>query len=190
MTNVTSRTLAKSLQISHGNLEYHFPNKEALLKAIYSQMKKGISVVYEERGRAEDPFLHFNELLVKLEIFHNTYSFFNLDVLEISRNFEVVNELLKKTFQIRKEQMAHFYKRFMEYGYFHDEINPGMYMRLQHTIRILITFWKSQQEVLPYFISIQNNTMSTYIWELLMPHMTKKGLKAYKDFILNSVEKI
>ena len=190
VTNVPSRTLAKSLQISHGNLEYHFPNKEALLLAIYSQMKKDISEVYEERGYVDDPFLHFNELLVKLELFHNTYSFFNLDVLEISRNFEEVNGLLKKTFQIRKDQMAHFYERFMEYGYFQDEIIPGMYMRLQHTIRILVTFWKSQQEVLPYFISIQNSTMSTYIWELLMPHMTEKGLKAYENLILNTVEKI
>jgi hypothetical protein len=72
----------------------------------------------------------------------------------------------------------------MEFGYFKDEPNSGMYVRLQHTIRILITFWNSQQEVLPYFETTQNNTMSIYIWELLIPHMTKKGQETYKNLIL------
>ena len=151
--------------------------------AIYEQMKKDISDVYEENKITSDPFLPFNELLLSLETFHEKYSFFNLDVLEISRNYSNVNTLLKKTFQVRKEQMTHFYERFTEVSYFKDEINPGMYMRLQHTIRILITFWKSQQEVLPYFAKEQNGTMSTYIWELLMPHMTERGLKAYNQLV-------
>lgn len=190
VTNVTSRDLARSLEMSHGNLEYHFPNKEGLLLAIYGQMKKDISEVYQERGLSIDPFSHFEELLAKLEILHNKYSFFNLDVLEILRNYSKVNLLLKQTFQVRKEQMAHFYSRFREEGYFKEEIHPGMYLRLQHTIRILITFWKSQQEVLPYFALVQNNTMSTYIWELLMPHMTEKGLKAYENLVLTNAEKV
>ena len=188
--NITSRDLAKSLRMSHGNVEYHFPNKESLLKAIYDQMKREISGVYEEVKTPIDPFLHFNELLVRLEAFHKAYSFFNLDVLEISRNYKEVNQLLKNTFQIRRTQMIHFYGRFKEFGYFKEEINQGMYLRLEHTVRILITFWDSQREILPYFTLAQQGTMSTYIWELLVPHMTKKGMKAYRELVLNSVEDI
>ncbi len=151
--------------------------------AIYKQMKKDISKVYEEKETAADPFLLFNELLLSLETFHEKYSFFNLDVLEISRNYGEVNALLKKTFQVRKEQMTLFYERFREKGYFEEEIIPGLYRRLQHTIRILITFWNSQQEVLPYFAREQKGTMSTYIWELLLPHMTENGLKAHNQLV-------
>lgn len=179
VTNVSSRDIAAELSISHGNLEYHFKNKETLLMAIYEQMKKEISGIYENKEFISDPFIHFNELLIQLENLHKTYSFFNLDVLEISRNFEKVNELLKHTFQIRKDQMSHFYKRFRDYGYFKKEKQSGTYMRLQHTIRILITFWNSQQEILPYFSSKQHEPMSVYVWELLLPHMTDKGVNAY-----------
>jgi AcrR family transcriptional regulator len=187
VTNVTSRDLADSLGISHGNLEYHFKNKEVLLMAIYKQMRNDISEVYEEKGMNRDPFEHFNELLMKLEHFHDKYSFFNLDVLEISRNFKKVDNLLKKTFQIRREQMALFFRRFMDYGYFKAEIKEGHYMRLQHTIRIIITFWKSQNEVLPYSAFTANSNMTTYVWELLLPHMTSKGFLAYENLtpILN-----
>jgi len=189
VTNVTSRDLADSLGISHGNLEYHFKNKEVLLMAIYKQMRKDISGVYEEKVVDGDPFVHFNDLLVNLESFHDKYSFFNLDVLEISRNFKQVDNLLKKTFQIRREQMALFFRRFMEYGYFNSEIKEGIYMRLQHTIRIIITFWKSQNEVLPYSAFAANSTLTTYIWDLLLPHMTSRGLSAYRKLNPDSNQK-
>ena len=183
VTNITSRDIAKVLQISHGNLEYHFPNKEALLMAIYKQMKKDISQVYKIGERSDNPFLHFNELLIKLEKFHNDYLFFNLDVLEISRNYPKVSALLNKTFQVRKTQMSHFYDRFNELGYFRREIIPGMYARLQNTIRIIITFWKSQQEVLPNLENNHEKKMTTYIWELLIPHMTEKGFQVYNSTV-------
>ena len=155
--------------------------------AIYKQMRNDISEVYEEKEVNRDPFEHFHELLMNLERFHDKYSFFNLDVLEISRNFKSVDNLLKKTFRIRGEQMALFFRRFMDYGYFKAELKEGNYMWLQHTIRIIITFWKSQKEVLPYSAFTANCTMTTYIWELLLPYMTSKGLLAHEKLnpILN-----
>ncbi|MFV0565456.1 MAG: TetR/AcrR family transcriptional regulator [Flavobacteriaceae bacterium] len=179
LMNVTSRSLASDLGISHGNLEYHFPNKEALIKAIYKQMRKEISGIYKLEDEAVNPFVRFNNLLLELEHFNIKYSFFNLDVLEISRNYPEVNKLLKQTFLIRSEQEALFYRRFKECNYFKDETVPGMYKRLQHTVRILITFWNSQQSVLPK--QDTSVSMSVYIWELLVPHMTDAGLAAYYD---------
>lgn len=177
--NITKRDIAKSLSISVGNLDYHYKNKEALLKAIYKQMRRDISEVY--MAKDIDPFVQFNELLLALEKLNDTYSFFNLDLLEISRNFKEVDTLLKKTFLIRREQVAYFIKLFKEYDYFKPEINEGMYMRLQKTMRILITFWKSQQEILSNYTSTKSEDMSLYIWELLLPHMTEKGLEAYNN---------
>ncbi len=185
--NVTSRDIAKVLNISHGNLDYHFPNKEALLLAIYRQMKSDASRIYDEENLIQHPFLNFNNLLLGLETFHEKYLFFNLDVLEISRKYKKVSILLNKTFQIRKSQMSLFYKAFMDLGYFKEESTPGMYTHLQHTVRVLITFWCSQKEILPYNEEIQKTSMSTYIWELLIPHMTKKGLKAYKELSLINI---
>lgn len=190
LTNVTSRDLAQSLEMSHGNLEYHFKTKENLLKAIYIQMKADISEVYEQIGASEDALVRFNELIIRLEKFHRTYSFFNLDVLEISRNYPELNKLLAQTFQVRKEQMTHFYHRFEELGYFKKELHPGIYIRLQHTVRILITFWNSQKEVLPYFETAQKATMSSYIWDLLLPHMTEEGLITYHNIVLENTETV
>lgn len=189
VTNVTSRDLAQALDMSHGNLEYHFANKEVLLKAIYGRMRDEVSKSYGEMDTAVDPLIRFNELLLRLEQLNATYSFFNLDVLEISRNFTDVDGLLKKTFLVRKKQTALFFSQFREKRYLKAELRPGMYLRLQHTLRILITFWQSQQEVLSHFAELPDNSMRTHIWELLVPNMTDKGLRIYHEHIESTIEK-
>ena len=183
LSNVTIRDIAKSMGISHGNLNYHFPNREILLISIYKLMTKDASKVYDRIVLSENPFLYFNELLQGLEIFHNKYKFFNLDVLEISRHYPKVSELLNTTFQIRKSQMRLFFQKGIEQGYFKDD-NSEKYIRLQHTIRILITFWSSQKEILTSANASENSSMSVFIWDLLIPHMSKKGLQAYNKTVL------
>lgn len=183
VTNVSSRNLSSELGISHGNLEYHFKVKADLINAIYDKMRSEISEVYEEGDIDRDPFEHFQSLLSTLENFQNTYLFFNLDLLEISRKFPEVKKKLDDTLQLRKRQTAFMIKRFVESKYFKEEPFDGCYLRLQHTIRILITFWKSQEEILVSYPSSKTNEMSLHIWSLLQPHLTREGLVAYDELI-------
>jgi AcrR family transcriptional regulator len=185
ITNVTSRDIAREIGISHGNLEYHFKNKEVLLNAIYDDMRSGISTVYEQNDFDLDPLQHFQNLLSQLEILNEKYLFFNLDILEIARKFPHVKAKLDQTLQLRKTQTSHIIKRFIESNYFKPEPSKGYYLRLQHIIRILITFWKSQEEILVSYSSANSNEMSRHIWDLLLPHMTVKGYNAYKNLIEN-----
>ena len=159
-SNITSRHIAAEIKISHGNLEYHFPNKESLLFAIYEQMREEVSSFYTSQdGEASNPVEHLHKLLVRLEEFQWKYKFFNLDVLEISRNYEKVNLLLKDTLQIRKTQMSGLFQRFVGQQYMKPEPVTGYYYRVQHTIRILITFWNSQEVVLSNFDFNQRGEM-------------------------------
>jgi len=180
-SNITSRHIASEIKISHGNLEYHFPNKESLLFAIYEQMREEISSFYSSQdAEATNPVEHLHKLLVRLEEFQWKYKFFNLDVLEISRNYEQVNLLLKDTLQIRKTQMSGLFQRFVSLQYMKQEPATGYYYRVQHTIRILITFWNSQEVVLSNFDFNQRGEMVRHIWDLLLPHFTEKGIREYE----------
>lgn len=184
LSNVTSRHIATSIKISHGNLEYHFPNKEALLLAIYEQMRAEVSSYYS--GSDEDiqhPIAYLHRILVRLEEFQSKYKFFNLDVLEISRNFEKVNALLKDTLLIRKNQMTELLQKCVSLEYMKPEPREGFYNRLQHTIRILITFWNSQEVVLSNFDLSKKGEMVRHIWDLITPHFTPSGLAEYRTVI-------
>lgn len=186
LSNVTSRHIAAEINISHGNLEYHFPNKEALLLAIYQQMRQEVSGFYEDQANdISNPVEYLHKILVRLEEFQGKYMFFNLDVLEISRNYVKVNLLLKDTLQIRMIQMKALFQKFVELNYMEQEPAPGYYTRLQHTIRILITFWKSQEAVLTNFDFSRKGEMVKHVWELLIPHFTEKGKARYQSVIEN-----
>jgi len=183
ITNVSSRDVSKELGISHGNLEYHFKNKTVLLNAIYEKMSEDISHVYRAEDMNIDPLEHFQNLLNELEKLQETYSFFNLDVIEIARKYPEVKLKLDSTLHLRKNQTAVILSRFIDSAYFKPEIEQGYYQRLQHVIRILITFWKSQEEILVSFSSAKTNEMSQHIWDLLIPHMTEKGYEVYLKLI-------
>ncbi|WP_417444560.1 TetR/AcrR family transcriptional regulator [Joostella sp.] len=176
--NVTSRSLAKKIGISHGNLDYHFNTKEALLIAIYEQMREEMTASYEFKEDQFSSFEHFHRLMMHIDKFQSKYRFFNLDVLEISRSNPEVAKILKGTLVNRKEQMQQFFNRFLEEGLIvmNEDIS---FERLQHTIRIIITFWLPQQELLIGYKTDQTGIMPKYIWELLIPVMTIQGKKEY-----------
>lgn len=180
MRNVTSRILAERLNISHGNLEYHFKNKEILLKAIYQKMREDISGSYDDLGNTSQPIIRFNTLLANLEPFLEKYAFFNRDILEISRAYPEIHDLLEKTLLLRRKQTQNFFESFAIKGYLKPELVPGIYIRLQHTIRIIITFWNTQQEVLPYDKPEEVKSLLQQVWDLILPHLSEKGMDEYK----------
>lgn len=180
-SNISSRDIAQELDMSHGNLEYHYKNKEAILHAIYDRMKGEVSAYFSEIDPSQEPFKQFDTLLKKLDHFQNKYLFFNLDIIEISRQYPKLKKKVETTIQIRKDQMNASFMLFIKCGYIRKEPNAGFYQRLQHKIRILITFWISQEVILKNFDPTQNISMSHSIWDLLLPHLTEKGLVIYQQ---------
>ncbi|MDN5202150.1 TetR/AcrR family transcriptional regulator [Fulvivirgaceae bacterium BMA10] len=183
VNNVTSRHIAQQIGISHGNLEYHFKNKEELIRAIYEQMRNEMSVAYTLDDVQNVSLIHFHQLLLRLESFQHRYKFFNLDVLEISRKFPKVNKLISKTLRFRKDQIQTIFNQFVEQGLLKSEENKGDYLRLQHNIRIIITFWLAQKEVVTSFSFGKEGEMSRHIWGLLVPFMTSKGKEIFHDLM-------
>jgi AcrR family transcriptional regulator len=188
-SNITSRDIAKELEMSHGNLEYHYKNKETILSAIYDRMKEEVSAYFSETNKSLHPFEQFNVLLKKLEHFQNKYKFFNLDIVEISRQFPKLRLKVDTTAQMRKEQMINFFDLFAKAGYLKEEPNKGFYLRLQHKIRVLITFWVSQETIFKNFDTTQRISMSQSIWDLLLPNFSEKGKAEYNKINLTPTKK-
>lgn len=177
--NVTSRHIAAEMGISHGNLDYHYNTKEDLLLAIYDQMRSEMSESYLIKDTYSSSFEHLHRLLIHLAHFHLKYKFFHLDLLEMYRGYPRINEILQQNLILRRDQMAALFKKFIDEDLIVGASTDG-YIRLRHTIRIVITFWLIQQEVLKSFTFQQEGEMVKHVWELLLPYMTDKGMDEYK----------
>ena len=78
--------------------------------------------------------------------------------------------------------MDELFKEFIMEGYLVDN-KHFEYERLKHTIRIIITFWLSQQEILYHFKFQENGEMVRHIWEILLPNLTESGCMEYNRLI-------
>jgi AcrR family transcriptional regulator len=180
--SITSRHIAMEMGISHGNVDYHYNNKEEILLAIYKRMRNEMSITYISRQEFSTSLEHFHRLLIRLEAFQLKYRFFSLDVLEISRLFPTIKKLITKTLELRKQQMDKLFQDFIMEGYLEDEKDIE-YDRLKHTLRIMITFWLSQEEVLHHFKFQEKGEMTKHIWEILLPNLTESGCIEYNRLI-------
>ncbi|SFS57431.1 transcriptional regulator, TetR family [Zhouia amylolytica] len=177
--NVTSRHIAAEMGISHGNLDYHYNTKEDLLLAIYKQMREEMSESYLIKESYSSSIEHLHRLLIHLAHFHLKYKFFHLDLLEIHRSYPRINEILQENLRLRRDQMLALFEKFIDEKYIIGE-SSDEYIRLRHTIRIVITFWLIQQEVLTSFKFQKEGEMVKHIWELLMPYMTDLGKEEFE----------
>lgn len=183
---ITSRHIAAEMGISHGNLDYHYHTKEDLLLAIHEKMRKEASEAYSIRKTNTTSIQHFHDMITELENFQYRYRFFNLDVLEITRSYPRVNDIIQETFVLRKQQTRHLLEEFLQDGYvkFPDE---DVMERLLHTIRMIVTFWLSQLEVIALYKFKQKGEMALLVWNTILPYLTVKGREEYERVLTSSL---
>ncbi|WP_026954803.1 TetR/AcrR family transcriptional regulator [Algoriphagus vanfongensis] len=177
--NVTSRHIAGEMGISHGNLDYHYKTKEDIILAIYKKMRVEMSNSYGGRKVGMSSLEHFHLLLLQLEEFQYKFRFFNLDVLEVSRSYPTVSQIIQETFVKRRQTTIDLFKEFIKDGYMRELDLPAI-ERLEHTIRMVITFWLSQREVMVSYNFTEKGEMIKTIYSLINPYLTEEGFREQK----------
>lgn len=167
--------LAKSLEMSRGNMTYHFKDKEALLKEITNQLWDKLT---NERVTKDVPSFqnlhHDAQLYYRLQ---KEYSFIFHDnqVLKHKLVAPKMKSLCSKT--IKDIEIAIAFS--IQLGNMKPEPAPGVYKNLALTSWMLMFFWSSQQMVRGDKSSGDGEKV---IWSLLLPNLTEKGLASFKKF--------
>ena len=179
---ITSRHIAGELGISHGNLDYHYKTKEDLLLAIHHKMREEMNTLYESQNENFSAIENFHLLLIQFEEFQYRYRFFNLDVLEITRSFPTISDLIQKTYKLRKTQTEKLFEKFRDENFIKEEYSLDA-DRLQHIIRVIISFWLSQREVLGLYNFTEKGEMVKTIWTIIRPYLTPSGFLEYQKVV-------
>lgn len=173
--NVTTRSVAKEMGISHGNLTYHFASREAILDGIYQNMVSEMEGVIMPTD--EEPGLdHLEGMLDHFYDFQMKYRFFFQDLLEIVRMIPAMAG--KQAMIVKKRQMEGMalIQRFVDQGIMMAEPSPGRYERLVSTIWFLNTWWPVEHEILAkreLRQSSQHNRQR--VRDLIRPYLTWTG---------------
>jgi AcrR family transcriptional regulator len=182
VTKISLRDIANKIGISHGNLAYHFKNKQWIIDEIYTRMEKEMDDVVFPGGNLS--LRHYHNLLKEISDFQKRYRFFYMDMLEITRRYPKVIERYRNTITKRGDEKEQLLKHFIEMGLVKTEPEPGFYRSLFHSIWVMSTFWLQHKKILGEdHPTITSGSDIRHVWEILLPHLTDKGLKEYRVII-------
>jgi len=167
--------LAKSLDMSRGNMTYHFKDKEALLLELTNQLWDKLTNVRVEKSIPSFQNLH-NEAQLYYRL-QKEYSFIFHDnqMLKHALIAPRMKSLCAK--MIKEIETAIAFS--IQLGNMRDESVPGVYKNLALTTWMSMFFWSSQQIIRG---NKTNEDGEKVIWSLLLPHLTEKGLASFKKF--------
>lgn len=189
ITQVSLRQIASEINISHGNLAYHYKSKEDILNEIYTKMEDEMSdAVFPEGDHSLD---HYHRLLKRISSFQKQHEFFYMDMLSIAREYPEFIERYRKTVSKRSEEYDELIKHFIQKGLVKPEEENGFYRSLFHSIWVMSSFWLQQRKILGETHPLINSGNDIkHVWEILLPHLTHDGLREYQSFIDANIPKI
>ena len=180
--NVTTRHVAAEVGISHGNLTYHYPSKRALFETIYAEMNKAMEGIQQAKGATGLRYLHI--LLLYFFRFQERYKFFYTDAVEVARLFPDIAEEHSDAQLKRMKESKALITYYVHIGLMEKEKAKGVYEQLVHSVWFISTFWRNQLGIIPTDHPAQKVDYTLkLIWNLILPHLTEKGLRQYEELI-------
>ncbi|MEO1654586.1 MAG: TetR/AcrR family transcriptional regulator, partial [Bacteroidota bacterium] len=172
--NVSLKEIAKALEISPGNLTYHFPKKADLLRAIQEEIIRGAEVEFipeEKIGLAHLEKLH--------QVHHQNqlrYRFYFNNLLYMFKAFPDIAEAYREVSRQRLARGRELINYFVREGLFVPESEGINYDVLMKAFWMSSVFWTGQEAVLG---SQEGPGQMDVLWGMTWPYLTEKGRAEY-----------
>jgi AcrR family transcriptional regulator len=178
--NVSVKDIADSLNISPGNLTYHFSRKTDILATIQQQMIEDSSIEIVPKGHIT--LYHFEQIFRNYSQIQAKYNFYYENLQYIFETFPRITKDFKRILIRRFKDARSLIQYYIDTQRLKPEekgINYNHYIR---TIWIISVFWTAH-ELMTRGISFDNPTVIDILWSGLIPYMTDKGYAEYQEII-------
>jgi len=182
---VTVRHIAKEMNISHGNLCYHFPNTDAIISRLYDQLVEELNHVINPAMTAPEISLMGLASSAKsvMTILHD-YRFMMLDFAGIMRRIPSLRDRHRTLVENRNVVFRHVLAQLRALGLFREELYPGHDDDLLEQVFIVGDFWLSSATIL--YEGPEEHKLAHYqrvFLALFVPLMTDKGIAKWKQTV-------
>lgn len=173
---IATRDIANHLNISQGNLTYHFPQKSQLIEALYFEMIKKLESITSESG-LQPPTL---EMVITWTIaqgkIQEAYRFLWLDFARIKREHSTIEQHFTVMIDQQKTQFSMLTEVLKYQGILDVTLGGEEIDWLFEQVLVLGNFWPHAAEV---FHPLQSRTTHYAFLTLspLLPYLTPQGRK-------------
>lgn len=173
---VTLNEIAGHLEMTRGNLTYHYKTKDDLLQAITEVMWQKIAAE-RAKSRALPSFENLHNEVQLYYRFQKEYAFIFLD------SQVLVHPMVKPQFREMTKQTVLDNKKAIAFAISMGNMKPEPFKGAYHNIALLvwmIAFFWSAQQIIRGDQSKEDG--EALIWSILLPHFTEKGKKSMTAF--------
>ncbi len=178
-SSVNLKELAQVLGISRGNLTYHFATKNELLETIVKGMWEEIAIAKAKTMQVPS-FANMHNQTRLYHKFQKEYAFIFLDTHV--QNHPFVKEQLKAMIEKTIKDFHKMIALGIQVGTVKEETIPGTYRSLVLSVWMVSFYWLSQQTTREKADEENGENGEKVIWNLILPHLTQKGLDGFKEY--------
>lgn len=147
-TNTSLRQMASYLDMSDGNLRYHFKTKEALITAILMQMIQEMEAVDDAEYSTANKLLEALRKELRTCFFTMyRYKFLFIEANLLFRQYDSFRKSFLDLMQSRKAYFSAYFDACKEKGLFHEQPNKADYEILIEQIFMISDNWIKYVEV-------------------------------------------
>lgn len=183
ITNVSLRTIADDIEISVGNLQYHFKKREDIIEALYFELVKKLDGIF--LTSPEDLIKSFLDISVEMISTLYDYRFFLLDFVSITRNNPKIKKDYSELSKRRELETLQLIGILIQQGLFREELLKGEYSSLFKRIEIISNFWFSS--VLIQADTLSKESIQEYtllVSQSIYPYLTDEAKSKYAKLFL------
>lgn len=189
MAKVTLRTIAQTIGISQGNLNYHFKRREDIVEALYFEIVEGINEAIANSIKPNNPlegvFLTTRTIMLTFYKYH----FFLLDFVLIMRAHKKIKIHYQKLIKQRETEFLGMIEILIDKGLIRKPLFSDEYNNLFKRFQILSDFWMSSVVVKKGKVTKASvNEYSETIYQSIFPYLTLKGQELYKSVSLPNLD--
>lgn len=178
---VTVKEIADEMDISPGNLTYHFKRKEHLLAAIQQEILGGTKGIIVPEGQ-EITLRHFRDMFSRFYEIQSEYCFYFSEIIYLLEVYPDITGEYKSATATRIEDARKLVDYYLSTGRLVPEEGDVDYDYLIHNLWMVNTFWTlggalfNRKRVDKDFDSPIES-----LWKMLLPYLTIKGRKEYDE---------
>lgn len=177
---VSVKDIADSLEMSPGNLTYHFSKKTDLLAAIQQQMLEDSAIDIMPKGHIT--LYHFEQIFRNYSEIQAKYHFYYHNLQYIFETFPAITKDFKRITMRRFKDARSLIQYYIKTERLKPEENGINYDHYIRTIWMVSVFWTAQ-ELITRGIDRSYPSSLDILWSGLIPYMTEKGYLEYQEII-------
>jgi AcrR family transcriptional regulator len=179
LVNVSVRQIAQELNISQGNLNYHFKLKEDIIEALYFQLVAEMDSQMNSMKVSNNELESlYNSSLSTMKKMYD-YKFILIDFIHLMNENRKIKSHYAELMKIRNEQFQFIFQILIKASLLRPEEFDKEYERLYQRMNILGDSW-----INVYLTFEKDKSVKFYgdlLFEMIYPYLNKKGKIAYEN---------